>query len=62
MTRAAKKPIDEFEALPDDDRTEALTELLRRAGLGCDALPSDAELAAAADRLFTDLDHQEDAE
>jgi len=62
MTRAAKKLIDEFEALPDEDRTEVLVELLRRAALAPHDLPSEDDLTAAADRLFADLDRREDSE
>ncbi len=61
MTRAAKKLIDEFEALPNEDRAEVLAELLRRVALAPHDLPSDEDLTAAADRLFADLDRREDA-
>jgi hypothetical protein len=30
MTRATQKLLDEFEALPNDDRAELVAELLRR--------------------------------
>ncbi len=62
MTGAAKKLIDEFEALPDEDRNEVLAELLRRAALAPHDFPSDDELTAAADRLFADLDRQQERE
>ena len=62
MTRAARKLIDEFEALPDEDRTEVSVELLRRAALAPHDLPSDDDLTAAADRLFADLDRREDSQ
>ncbi len=62
MTRAAKKLIDEFEALADEDRTEVLAELLRRVALAPHDLPSDDDLTASADRLFADLDRREDSQ
>ncbi len=62
MTGAAKKLIDEFEALPDEDRNEVLAELLPRARLAAQDHRSDDDLTTAADRLFADLDRQEDAE
>jgi hypothetical protein len=33
MTQAAKKLLDEFDALPDEDRSEVLAELVRRVAL-----------------------------
>ncbi len=62
MTRAARKLIEEFDALPDEERTEVLAELLQRAALSPHDLPSDDDLTAAADRLFADLDRREKTE
>lgn len=59
MTQAAKKLLDEFDALPERDRAELLAELLRRAGSAPHDLPQDDDLLAAADHIFSDLDRRE---
>ena len=59
MTHAAKKVLEEFDALQDADRTEVLSELLRRLALAPHDLPDAEDLTAAADRLFVDLDRRE---
>jgi hypothetical protein len=62
MTQAAKKLLDEFAALPGLDRSERLTEFVRRAALAPHDLPHDDDLVAAADRLFVELDRREQSE
>jgi hypothetical protein len=62
MTQAARKLIDEFDALPDQDRSEVLAELSRRAALGAHDLPTDDDLTAAANRVFSGLDRGEQPE
>jgi hypothetical protein len=62
MTQAAKKLLDEFDALPDHDRSELVAELVRRVALGPHDLPLDDDLVAAADRLFAELDRREQSE
>ena len=59
MTQAGKKLLDQFDALPAQDRAEILAELLRRAALGPHYLPQDEDLLAAADRVFAELDRRE---
>lgn len=59
MTHAAKKLLEQFDALPDRDRSELLAELVRRVALAPHDLPQDDDLVAAADRLFLDLDRRE---
>ncbi len=59
MTQAAKKLLEQFEALPEGDRAEIVAELARRVALAPHDLPSDDDLLASADRLFTDLDRRE---
>jgi hypothetical protein len=59
MTKATQKLLDEFEALPDEDRAEFAAELLRRTALASHDLPQDDDLVASADRLFVELDRQE---
>jgi hypothetical protein len=62
MTQAAKKLLDEFDALPDLDRSELLAEFVRRLALAPHDLPHDDDLVAAADQLFVELDHREQSE
>ena len=62
MTQATKKLIEEFEALPDRDRSEVVAELARGVALTPHDLPQDDDLVAAADRLFTELDLRERSE
>jgi hypothetical protein len=59
MIDGARRLLDEFEALPDVDRSELLAELLRRMALASHDLPQDDDLIAAADRLFIDFDRRE---
>ena len=59
MTKAAKKILDEFDALSDGDRALIMAELLRRAALSDHDLPNDADLTTAADHLFVELDRRE---
>ena len=58
MTHAAKKRLDEFDALPQE-RPAILTELLRRTALAPHDLPADHDLVSAADHVFSALDRQE---
>lgn len=62
MTQAARKLLEEFEALQDEDRAEVLAELLRRIALGPHDLPDSDDLTAAADRLFVELDRREQSQ
>ena len=59
MTHAAKKLLDEFEALPDAIRAEVVAELVRRVAFAPHDLPTDTDLVAAADHLFLELDRRE---
>lgn len=59
MTQASKKLLDEFDALPEQDRAELVAELLRRTAFAPHDLPQDDDLVAAADRLFVELDRRE---
>ena len=59
MTRATQKLLDEFEALPDEDRAEVVAELLRRTAFAPHDLPQDDDLVASADQLFVELDRRE---
>jgi hypothetical protein len=62
MTQAAKKLLEEFDALQDSDRAEVLAELLRRVALAPHDLPNDDDLTAAADRVFLELDRREQSQ
>jgi hypothetical protein len=62
MTQAAKKLLDEFDALPDHDQPKLVAELVRRVALGPHDLPHDDDLVAAADRVFMELDRHEQSE
>jgi hypothetical protein len=62
MTQAAKKLLDEFDALADHDRSELVAELVRRVALAPHDLPQDDDLVAAADGLFLELDRHEQSE
>jgi hypothetical protein len=59
VTQAAKKLLEEFEALPEADRSAIVAELARRVALAPHDLPTDEDLLASADRLFSDLDRRE---
>ena len=62
MTQAAKKLLEEFEALQDAERAEVLAELLRRVAMAPHDLPHNHELTAAADLLFSELDRREQSQ
>jgi hypothetical protein len=59
VTRATEKLLEEFEALPDKERSELVAELARRVALSPHDAPSDEDLVSAADMLFVDLDRRE---
>ena len=62
MTQATKKLLEEFEALPDQDRSELVAELARRVALAPHDLPQEEDLVAAAEHLFMELDRREHPE
>ena len=59
MTPVVEKLVAEFEALPEEQRQEVIAALLRRAKAEPHDLPEDADLVAAADVLFQELDRRE---
>jgi hypothetical protein len=59
MTQAAKKLLEQFDELPDADRSELVAELVRRVAMAPHDLPADEDLVSAADHLFADLDRRE---
>ena len=62
MTQATKKLLEEFDALPERDRSELVAELARRVAMSPHDAPQDEDLVAAADRLFVELDRREPSE
>jgi hypothetical protein len=61
MTHAAQQLLEQFENLPDDERSEVVTELARRVAMSPHDLPTDEDLTAAADTLLAELDRREDS-
>lgn len=59
MTQATQKLLEEFEALPDGERSKLVAELARRVALGPHDLPQDEDLVATADHLLSELDRRE---
>jgi hypothetical protein len=59
MTQAAKKLLEEFDALHEGDQAEVLAELLRRIAATPYDLPDPEDLVAAANQLFVELDRGE---
>jgi hypothetical protein len=59
MTRATQQLLEQFEALPDQERSELVAELARRVALAPHDAPTDDDLIAAADRLFVEFDRRE---
>jgi hypothetical protein len=62
MTPATKKLLEEFDALPDQDRSAFVAELARRIALALHDLPHNDDLVATADYLFSELDRREQSE
>lgn len=62
MTAQAKHIIEDFDALPDQEKREVLAELIRMARhIDYPTVPDD-ELVAVADELFLEYDRQEAAD
>ena len=59
MTDGAKSVLEAFESLPELEREEVLTELMRRVAHGDYNSPDDQELVEAAERVFTEYDRRE---
>ncbi len=59
MTNATRRLLDSFEALPDQEKHEVLSQLLRRLVDSSYSSLSDEELTQAADLLFQEYDHLE---
>lgn len=62
MTQAAKKLLEQFNALQEGDRAEVLAELLRRVALAPHDLPDPDDLVSAADQIFLELDRREQSQ
>ena len=61
MTETARKLLDSFDALPEPERQEVAREILRRTALAEHGSLEDAELVAAADEVFRELDRAEES-
>ncbi len=60
MTNAAQKLIDSFEALPETEQHEVLTQLLHRLIDSPYAPLSDEDFTQAADLIFQEFDRREE--
>jgi hypothetical protein len=61
VTPETEKLLQEFDALPEPDRSELVAELARRVALASQDGPRDEDLVAAAHRLLVELDRREEA-
>lgn len=59
MTQAARKVLETFDALPEDDKQAVTVEILRRAPLEDYSELNDSELVLAAEQVFLELDREE---
>jgi hypothetical protein len=59
VTDAARKILDSLDALPEADRREVFREILRRVALIEHGALSDADLVAAADEVFLEIERDE---
>ena len=59
MTGSTQKLIDSFEALPEAEKHEVLTHLLRRLINASYPSPSNDDLTHAADQVFQEYDRRE---
>lgn len=59
MTQGARRLIEEFDALPEQERSEVLAELARRVALSPHDPPRDEDLLTAADHLFVELERSD---
>lgn len=59
MTETAKRLLDTFDSLPQQEREEVVREILRRTALAEHPSLEDAELLALADEVFRALDQAE---
>jgi hypothetical protein len=59
MTLAAKKLLEDFDALREGDQAEVLAALLRRVAATPHDLMNPEDLVAAADQLLVELDRRE---
>lgn len=62
VTPSARRMIEEFDALSEQERSEVQVELARRVALSPDDLPRDEDFLAAAEQLFVELDQRESTE
>jgi len=62
MTQSVQELLDTFDRLPDAEKQEAVSEILRRVRSFEFDLPSDDELVLSAEEVFLELDGREAAD
>ena len=62
MTQSVQELLDTFDRLPEAEKREAVSELLRRVRSLEFDLPSDDELVLSAEETFLELDRREAAD
>jgi hypothetical protein len=62
MTQSVKNLLDHFDSLPEAEKREALSEILRRIRSIDFEPPSDEELVLSAEETFLELDRREAAD
>jgi uncharacterized protein (DUF433 family) len=56
MTEKARRLLEDFDSLPESERRQVLVDLGHHTALGEHDIPGDADLVAAADEVFLELD------
>ena len=59
MTQSVQELLDSFDRLPDGEKREAVSEILRRVRSLEFDLPADDELVLSAEETFLELDRRE---
>ncbi len=62
MTDAARRIVETFEALPEEDRQTVVVEILRRTAADVYPALEDKDLVLAAEQVFLELDRREQEE
>jgi hypothetical protein len=60
MSGAARKVVETFESLPEEEQQVVLAELLRRGLASGYAFPDDSDLVLAAEQIFLELERREE--
>jgi hypothetical protein len=62
MTEAARRLLESFEALPEEEQGEVAAAILRRVAQSEHSAPEDEELVGAAESVFLELERHESQE